>query len=140
MKTTILALAAGAALLAAAPAVAKDFTPEQIIHRHMEAGARNDAKAMAADYADDGMILSAGSVVRGKAAIQASFDRMLGPTPGGKPKMDIHAVKISSDGDVGIVFWEVPGGPHGEDTFVVRHGKILVQAVFMGATPGAPGR
>jgi len=135
----ISAALAGAMLLTAAPALAKDFTPEQIIHRHMAFGAKNDAAGMAGDYAEDGVILTAGKAVRGKAAILASAKQMLGP-PGGKAKMDIHAVKISSDGDVGIVFWEVPGGPHGEDTFLVRHGKILVQAVFMGATPGAPGR
>ena len=40
---------------------------------------------------------------------------------------------------VAIIFWEVPGGPPGEDAFLVRHGKNLVQAVFMGAKPGAPG-
>ena len=140
MKTTIAAALAGAALLAALPAAAASFTPEQIIHRHMDFGAKNDAAAMADDYADDGVILSAGQAVRGKAAIRASFARMLGPTRGGKAKLDIHPVKITSDGDVGIVFWEVPGGPHGEDTFLVRHGKVLVQAVFMGATPAPAAR
>jgi len=139
MKTSIFAAAAGALLLIAAPALAKDFTPEQIIHRHMAFGAKNDARGMAGDYADDGVILSSGQVVRGKAAILASATRLLGK-PGGPPKMDIRAVKITSDGDVGIVFWQVPKGPHGEDAFLVRHGKILVQAVFLGATPEAPAR
>jgi ketosteroid isomerase-like protein len=136
----IAALAAGAAILAALPAMAQGYTPEQIIQRHMQFGAANDAKGMAGDYADDGVILSAGQAVRGKAAIQAYFTRMLGPSPSTPAKMDIRAVKISSDGDVGIVFWEVPNGPHGEDSFLVKDGKILVQAVFMGATPGAPAR
>ena len=126
-----------AALLAAAPALAKDFTPEQIIHRHMAFGAKSDTAGMAGDYADDAVILSAGQVVRGKAAIRASINRLMGPKA---PKLDIHPVKITSDGDVGIVFWQVPGGPHGEDAFLVRHGKILVQAVFLGATPAAPAK
>ena len=136
----IAAAAAGAVLMTALPALAQTYTPEQIIQRHMQFGAANDAKGMAGDYADDGVILSAGRATRGKAAILASFVQMLGPAPGGPAKLDIHAVKISSDGDVGIVFWEVPNGPHGEDTFLVRGGKILVQAVFVGATPGAPAR
>ena len=131
---------AGAALLAAVPALAQDFTPEQIIQRHMDFGAKNDAQGMAGDYADDGVILSAGRSVRGKAAILASFTQMLGPAPSSPAKMNIRPVKITSDGDVGIVFWDVPGGPHGEDTFLVRRGKILVQAVFIGATPDAPAK
>ena len=140
MKSTILAVAAGAALLAAAPALAKDLTPEQIIHRHMAFGARNDAAGMAGDYAEDAVIMTAGHIVQGKAEIRASIDRLLDPKVGGPAKMDIHALKITSEGDVGIVFWEVPKGQHGEDTFLVRHGKILVQAVFMGASPDAPAK
>jgi ketosteroid isomerase-like protein len=136
----IAAAIAGAALVAAVPALAQNFTPEQIIQRHMQFGAANDAKGMAGDYADDAVILSAGRAVRGKAAILESFNRMLGPAPSIPAKMDIRPVKISSDGDVGIVFWQVPNGPHGEDSFLVRHGKIVVQAVFLGATPDAPAR
>lgn len=140
MKTRLAAAVAGLALTAAMPALAQDFTPGQIIQRHMAFGAANDARGMAGDYAEDGVILSAGRAVRGKAAILASFTKMLGPEPSSPAKMDIRPVKITSDGDVGIVFWEVPGGPHGEDTFLVRNGRILVQAVFMGATPEAPAR
>jgi len=135
MKTIIAAALAGAALLAALPATAADYTPEQIIHRHMAFGARNDVAGMAGDYADDAVIMTAGQVVRGKAAIRASISRLLGPKAA---KLDIHPVKITSQGDIGLVFWTVPNGPHGEDAFLVRHGKILVQAVFMGATPAAP--
>ena len=137
MKTIIAAALAGVVLLAGLPATAAAYTPEQIIHRHMAFGAKSDLAGMAGDYADDAVIMTAGQVVRGKAAIRASINRLLGPKAA---KLDIHAVKITSDGDVGIVFWEVPKGPHGEDTFLVRHGKILVQAVFMGATPAAPAR
>ncbi len=137
MKTIIAAAMAGAGLMAALPATAADYTPEQIIHRHMAFGAKNDAAGMAGDYADDAVIMTAGQVVRGKTAIRASIDRLLGPKAA---KMDIRPVKITSEGNVGIVFWEVPKGPHGEDTFLVRHGKILVQAVFMGAPPDTPAR
>ncbi len=135
MKTLIAAALAGVALLAALPAAAANYTPEQIIHRHMAFGAKSDLAGMAGDYADDAVIMTAGQVVRGKAAIRASINRLMGPKAA---KLDFRPVKITSEGDVGIVFWEVPKGPHGEDTFLVRHGKILVQAVFMGATPAAP--
>ena len=137
MKTIIAGVLAGAALLAGLPAAAAAYTPEQIIHRHMAFGAKNDTAGMAGDYAEDAVIMTAGQVVRGNAAIRASINRLLGPKA---PKQDFRAIKITSDGDVGIVFWEVPKGPHGEDAFLVRHGKILVQAVFIGATPAAPAR
>ncbi len=131
---------AGAVILAGAPAMAQDYTPEQIIQRHMDFGARNDAAAMAADYADDGVILQAGRVIRGKPAILAYFTQLLGPAPASPAKMDIRPVKISSDGDVGVVFWAMPSGPHGEDSFLVRHGRIQVQAVFLNASPEAPAK
>ncbi len=137
MKTIAAALV-GAVLCAAAPALAQDFTPEQIIQRHMDFGARNDAEAMAADYADDAAILQAGRVIRGKPAIRAYFAELLGSAPSSPAKLDIRPVKITSDGDVGVVFWEMPSGPHGQDSFLVRHGKIEVQAVFLNARPAAP--
>ena len=138
MKSIIAVALAGAALVAALPAAAANYTPEQIIQRHMQFGAANDAAGMASDYADDGVIIQAGRAVRGKVAILAYFTQLLGATPSSPAKMDIQPVKIFSDGDVGMVYWKVPNGPEGEDSFLVRDGKILVQAVFMGATPAAP--
>jgi opacity protein-like surface antigen len=133
-------ISAAAIVLAAAvagQAFAADFTPEQIIHRHIEAGNKGDAAAMAADYADDGVMLQPGQAVQGRAAIQAAFTRIFG----GAQKLTITPLKIWSEGDVGFVSWEANGGAiKGTDDFLVRGGKILVQGVYIGGAPPAPAR
>ena len=126
-----------AAVLAAAPALAADFTPEQIIRRHVEAADRGDAAAMAADYAEDAVMLSPGRVVRGRAAIQAGFEGIFGPKA--PIKFTVTALHIWSDGDVGFISWTANDGRFkGSDSYLVRHGKILAQAVYIGASTEPP--
>ncbi len=136
MRPALVPLVA-AAVLAAAPAFARDFTPEQIIHRHVEAANRGDTAAMAADYAADARVLEPGRSVRGRAAIKAMFDGVFGPAA--KLKFTVTPTRIWSQGEVGYITWTANGGRFkGADTYVVRHGKIQVQAVFIGAQPPAP--
>ncbi len=127
-----------AAALAAAPAFAEDLTPEQIIHRHVEAANRGDAAAMAADYAEDAVMLEPGRAVHGRAAIQKAFDEVFGPNA--RVKFTVTPTRIWSDGDTGFITWQANDGKFsGGDTYLVRHGKILAQAVFIGGGP-APAR
>ena len=127
-------LLAAAVLIAAAPAFAADLTPEQIIHRHVEAANRGDAAAMAADYAEDAEILEPGRAIHGRAAIQAAFDGIFGPKA--KVKFTVTPTRIWSDGDTGFIIWEANGGAlKGGDTYLVRHGKIIAQAVFIEPRP-----
>ena len=129
-----LALAAAAVLIAAPPALAADFTPEQIIHRHVEAANRGDAAAMAADYAEDAAILEPGRAIHGRAAIQDAFEGVFGARA--KVKFTVTPTRIWSDGDTGFIIWEANGGAlKGGDTYLVRHGKIIAQAVFIEAVP-----
>ena len=134
MTTTRLA-ALGVAALVAAPALvqAAELTPLDIVHRHMQFGNAGNYDAMANDYAPDGVILTAGKATQGRAAIRASFKAMVGP--GSKPP-NIKPVKVWSEGDVGFVSWRMnPGTPqavNGQDSFLVHHGKIVTQAVFIG--------
>ena len=130
---------AAAALLAAAPAFAADLTPEQIIHRHVEAANRGDAAAMAADYAEDATILEPGRAVHGRAAIQATFEGVFGPTA--RDKFTVTPTRIWSDGDTGFITWEANGGAFkGGDAYLVRHGQIIAQAVFIGGGSPPPAR
>jgi ketosteroid isomerase-like protein len=130
-------LMGAAAVLAAAPALAADFTPEQIIQRHVEAADRGDAAAMAADYAEDAVILEPGRVVRGRAAIQATFDGVFGANA--RLKFTVTPTHIWSEGEVGFITWTANDGRFkGSDTYLVRHGKILAQAVYIGASPAPP--
>jgi ketosteroid isomerase-like protein len=132
----LISAAAALAVLAGSQALAADLTPEEIVHRHVEAGNKGDSAAMAADYAEDAVVLQPGQAVEGKAAIGATFARLFGP---GAPKLTITPTKIWSQGDVGFVTWEANGGAiKGTDSFLVRGGKILVQAVFIGGAPPPP--
>jgi len=119
-----------AAVLAAAPAFARDFTPEEIIHRHVDAANRGDVAAMAADYAPDAVILEPGRATHGRAAIQAQFDGIFGPAA--KFHFKVTPTRIWSEGDVGFITWTANNGQFGgQDTYLVRHGQILVQAVYI---------
>lgn len=129
---------AAAAALAAAPAVAQDLTPEQIIQRHVDAANRGDVAAMAADYAEDATILEPGHAVHGRTAIQAMFNGIFGP--GARMKLTVTPTRIWSEGDVGFITWEAADGRlRGTDEYLVRNGKTLVQAVFIGGGPVAAG-
>ena len=130
-------LMAAAAALVAAPAIAADFTPEQIIQRHVDAANRGDTAAMAGDYAEDATMLEPGRAIHGRAAIKAAFDGIFGAKA--KMKFTVTPTRIWSDGDTGFITWTANGGAvKGADTYLVRHGKILAQAVFIGAAPPGP--
>ena len=122
-------LAAAAVFAAAAPAFAQDFTPEQIIQRHVDAANRGDSAAMAADYAEDAAMLEPGRALHGRAAIKAAFDGIFGPKA--RTRFTVTPTRIWSDGDTGFITWTANGGTvKGGDTYLVRHGKIIAQAVF----------
>ena len=128
-----------AVALTAAPAFARDFTPEQIIQRHVDAANRGDAAAMAGDYAEDAEILELGRAIHGRAAIQAAFEGIFGTKA--KVKFTVTPTRIWSDGDTGFITWTANGGAvKGSDTYLVRRGKILAQAVFIGGGPADPPR
>lgn len=143
----MLKLAFGATMLvlAAGAAHAQDSTPAEIVQRHVDSGDNIDA--IMADYADDAVVLQAGRTLQGKAAIRQFYVGMFGPRPaaappaqgssppaGGPPKMTVD--KVWQDGNVGFVNWHM-GPTHATEEFVVRNGKIDVQAVFMNGGPPA---
>jgi ketosteroid isomerase-like protein len=136
MRLAIMPMAA-AAVLVAAPALAKDFTPEEIIHRHVDAANRGDAAAMAADYAPDAVILEPGHATHGRAAIQTQFNGIFGSAA--KFHFKVTPMRIWSEGDVGFITWTANNGQFGgQDTYLVRHGQILVQAVYIAPRPPRP--
>ena len=136
---TAVAAAVALAALAAAPmaANAAGASPADVVNRHMANTAKGDIDAMMADYADDAVVLTAGKATPGKAAIRGMFEGMLGPKA--TSKAVIKATKVWEEGDVGFVTWEMnagtPQAATGGDEFLVRNGKIEVQAVFFGGAP-----
>jgi predicted SnoaL-like aldol condensation-catalyzing enzyme len=78
-------------------------------------------------------MLNGANATQGKAAITAAFTALLKP---GGPAANIKPVKVWSQGNIGFVSWE-SGPVKGTDSFVIRNGKIAVQAVFIGVGPPA---
>ena len=136
MAALAAALAAATVAAAAAHAQPAPLSPTDIVGRHIAAGNAGDLDAMAGDYADDAVVLQPGQAVQGKAAIRAMFAGIFGP---GAPKMTITPPKVWQEGEVGFVTWTANGGAiRGQDSFLVKNGKIEAQAVFIGAPPAPP--
>ena len=131
-------LAAMAFAAVAAVAFAAEHTPVEIVNRHIAFANKGDVDGMVGDYAEDGMTITAGKVTAGKPALHAMFAGMIGGAakPGVPTQPAIKNLKIWAEGDVGFVAWEMGAGTpqavKGTDAFLVRHGKILVQTVFIG--------
>ncbi|MGI4876285.1 MAG: nuclear transport factor 2 family protein [Janthinobacterium lividum] len=131
-----------AALMITGAAPAAELSPIDIVNRHIAAVARSDVQAMMADYADDAVVLQATQARQGKAVIRALLNRMFPRPVPGAPPTGTAAMKIIrtwQDGDVGFFNWQL-GSVSGTDEFLVRHGKIEVQAVFLGTAPQTPPR
>lgn len=156
MNRIALATAAAAAAAAAAaitllstPALAQaDLTPEQIVRRHIGSGGNLDA--IMADYADDAVVFQQGRAVQGKAAIRELFSRMFPPRPAAPaaaapaanaaptpPRPAGPPPRIWQEGDVGFMVAQFGGGQVTEQ-YLVRHGKIVLQAIYTGAPPAPP--
>jgi ketosteroid isomerase-like protein len=130
------ALLAGFAGIGAAHAAT--LTPLQIAQRHMEFAAKGDVDAIMGDYADNAVNLTAGKSVQGKAAIRQIFVGMMARLKPGEPS-PVAAMKILKsweEGDVGYITWQM-GAMTGTEEFLVRDGKILVQAVFVSTAAAA---
>jgi ketosteroid isomerase-like protein len=136
--------AALAGLMVVGAAQAADLSPTELVNRHMAAAGKGDVDAMMADYADDAVALQASGASQGKPAIRAVFERLFpkpvagaAPAAGGAPAMKVTRIWV--EGNIGFVTWTM-GALNGTDEFLVRNGKIAVQAVFISGAPGAPAR
>jgi len=144
-----LGLAAAAAALMAG--VAHADTPSDFVKRHTSSGGNVDA--IMADYADDAVVLQNGRAVQGKAEIRKLFAAMFAPrAPAAAPSTGavpaqsgppagggMKVTKVWEEGNVGFMTWEA-GPMHTTEEFIIRNGKIAVQAIFMtGRGPGGSG-
>ena len=155
MKT--LGIGAVVALLAAGAAHAD--TPSDFVKRHTSSGGNIDA--IMADYADDAVVLQNGRAVQGKAEIRKLFAGMFGggrapgaggtppgAAPGGPPPgggaggppagSGMKVTRVWEEGNVGFMTWEA-GPIHTTEEFIIKDGKIAVQAIFMAGGGAGPG-
>jgi ketosteroid isomerase-like protein len=125
-----IALAVAMAMTGTAYAQSGGTTPTDIINRHMAAIARSDVNVIMADYADDAVLLFDGKAIQGKAAIHDVIAAAFAPSAGAHTAAEIKTLKIWQEGSIGFTNWQ-RGSATGSDSFVIRNGKIAVQAVFM---------
>ena len=131
-------LAAIVAVLAVGSAQAAELSPTDIVNRRLAAAARTDIEAIMADYADDAAMIQSGKAVEGEAAIRALFEGFFARRAPGAPS-GMQVTRVWQDGHVGFASW-TRGPVNGTDEFLVRDGKILVQAVFLSGAPPAPAK
>lgn len=136
MRILMLTITAIVAASMWAPALAQHFTPAQIVERHVNSGGNID-KIME-DYADDAVVFQQGRAIQGKAAIRVLFERMFPPRAAGAPPRPAAAnpnpPRIWEEGDVGFMVGQL-GPVMLTEQYLVRDGKIVLQAIFMGSPP-----
>ena len=128
-----LALLALLAAFVAAPSLAQAFTPEELIHRHLDFMTKGDADGIANDFAVDGAAVFGATAAVGRDAIRAQFAKMVA----GPAARSIKADKIWSEKNVGFLQWEA-GPVHGVDVFVIKDDKIQSQSAFVAGPSGPP--
>ena len=142
------AVAAVTLTFIAGAAQAAGSSPAEIVQRHVASGGNIDA--IMADYANDAVVLQNGRAIQGKPAIRQLFEAMFGggraassapaqgnvPRAASRPKMSVD--KVWQEGNVGFDTWHM-GAMRATEEFLVKDGKIEVQAIFMsGGPPAAP--
>lgn len=130
MKHLVLLLATSLLTVSSVLAGTTIPTTEQVVEHHMRAGNEQNVAEVMRDYAANAILVAPDGVHKGKQAIRASYKQLASG-----PKSTITADRKVFEGEVGYVAWTMnagqPGAVHGTDTFIVRHGKIVVQTVTM---------
>lgn len=102
-------------------------TTQEILASHYRAF-RKGPEAIAADYADDAVLMAPDGVHKGRAAIQAFFEEELAGFPDGF----WHALKtlrLDIDTDYAYFLWEAkPWFTSAADSFAMRDGLIVFQS------------
>jgi hypothetical protein len=106
-------------------------TIEAVVSRHIAAFKSGDAAAIAADYAENAILLTkATGPVSGREAIRQTFAAIFGSVfPPATTSMQFEPLLAA--GEIGLLHWTAIT-PNirtvgAFDSFVVRHGKIVAQ-------------
>lgn len=135
-----LPIAVAVALILSGAAHAADRTPTEIVQRHTSAG--GDLDRLMEDYADDAVVFQQGRAIQGRDAIRALYAQMFPPRPAGAERPaptragggGMNVTRVWEEGAVGFMTWEA-GPVKATEQFLVRDGKIVLQAIFMSGAP-----
>lgn len=104
-------------------------TPQEIFQHHAEALVSGDIDEIAADYADDAVLITPSGVMRGRAEIRQWFGDLLARLP--EARLDVPTQVFEAD--VLFIEWtaETPTGRvrDGIDTFVFSDESVRIQTV-----------
>ena len=105
-------------------------TPTQVVREHTRAMKEGDAAAVAADYAQDAVIVTIMGSAVGKEAVAGLVTQILAAFPG----IVFTELGLWAEGDVVLIHWSATSEagpiPQGVDTFVVKDGLIQRQTAW----------
>jgi hypothetical protein len=110
----------------AAAAIQAAMSTEAVLKNHLRA-ATIGVDAIMQDYTDRSVLITHDATYRGLGEIRGFFTALLKQLPGGFFN-ELRMNRQEIVGEVAYILWErQPQVARATDTFVVRHGKILVQ-------------
>ncbi|MGY1780252.1 nuclear transport factor 2 family protein [Geodermatophilus sp. SYSU D01036] len=106
-------------------------TPQEVFEHHVAAIGAADVDAIAADYAEDAVLITPDQVLRGRDGVRQLFSTLLGELPDAAWEVPTRVF----EGDVLFIEWSAVAEKarvlDGVDTFVFRDGEIRLQTVRM---------
>jgi ketosteroid isomerase-like protein len=110
---------------------------KDVVDHHLKCFGEGDLKGILSDYAPDAVLFTPDGPLRGTDAIRPLFQAMIAEF--GKPGAVFSMKQQSVEGDYAYILWTAETADNvyevGTDTFVVRHGKIVVQSFAGKITP-----
>jgi ketosteroid isomerase-like protein len=110
-------------------------TPQEVFGHHVQALSIRDFDAVAADYAEDALVLTPTGEYRGRTAIRDMIQEFMGALP--DPTFE---AKLTAFADQALLLhWTADSRLHtvgdGVDTFIFGDGKIQVHTISCTLTP-----
>ncbi|WOX16971.1 nuclear transport factor 2 family protein [Streptomyces sp. N50] len=104
-------------------------TPEEVYASHGAALVAEDLDKLAANFAEDAVVVTPKGVLHGKEGVRENFTRLFADLP----KADWEMKTTLFGGEVLFLEWTATSAKssatHGVDTFVIRDGLIRAQTV-----------
>ena len=111
--------------------MASDDQTKAVLKHHLDSFLALDFAEVLADYTDDSIVMTPTGTFRGIQELQEAMGQMAGLfTP--ENLSQFKMVSQDVQGEVAYVSWSMGDAvPFGNDTFIVRDGKIAVQTIGM---------
>lgn len=103
---------------------------QTVLDRHLAAFGASDADAVAANYAEDAVVINQQGVTAGRDNIRAAYTRVFsGPFAPGTFEFTLDLTTV--EGELAYITWHATCAnfdiAFGTDTFIIRDGQIVAQ-------------